>query len=313
MKPLLLICGPTACHKSETALRLGERWGGEILSIDSVAVYRGMDIGSAKPDLAERQRVAHHLIDIVDPDDTDFSVAAFQRAADAVLADLARRDVQPILVGGSGLYCDAVLEDMGYALPADKALRSRLEGEYDVDPQAFFAQMARDDGPSGEKLHVNDKKRVVRAREVFLLSDKPFSTFNREYLAAQRNSRYPAIRVGLTMAREKLYTGIDRRVDRMMAQGLLDEVKALKDRGYDRKLPAMQAIGYAQLLSYLDGEIPLEDAVESIKRATRQFAKRQLTWFRRDERIRWFDCEEYETAYLKIERYVKETVYDRRV
>ena len=313
MKPLLLICGPTACHKSETALRLGERWGGEILSIDSVAVYRGMDIGSAKPDLAERQRVAHHLIDIVDPDDTDFSVAAFQRAADAVLADLARRDVQPILVGGSGLYCDAVLEDMGYALPADKALRSRLEGEYDVDPQAFFAQMARDDGPSGEKLHVNDKKRVVRAREVFLLSDKPFSAFNREYLAAQRNSRYPAIRVGLTMAREKLYTGIDRRVDRMMAQGLLDEVKALKDRGYDRKLPAMQAIGYAQLLSYLDGEIPLEDAVESIKRATRQFAKRQLTWFRRDERIRWFDCEEYETAYLKIERYVKETVYDRRV
>ncbi len=313
MKPLLLICGPTACHKSETALRLGERWGGEILSIDSVAVYRGMDIGSAKPDLAERQRVAHHLIDIVDPDDTDFSVAAFQRAADAVLADLARRDVQPILVGGSGLYCDAVLEDMGYALPADKALRSRLEGEYDADPQAFFAQMARDDGLSGEKLHVNDKKRVVRAREVFLLSDKPFSAFNREYLAAQRNSRYPAIRVGLTMAREKLYTGIDRRVDRMMAQGLLDEVKALKDRGYDRKLPAMQAIGYAQLLSYLDGEIPLEDAVESIKRATRQFAKRQLTWFRRDERIRWFDCEEYETAYLKIERYVKETVYDRRV
>ena len=313
MKPLLLICGPTACHKSETALRLGERWGGEILSIDSVAVYRGMDIGSAKPDLAERQRVAHHLIDIVDPDDTDFSVAAFQRAADAVLADLARRDVQPILVGGSGLYCDAVLEDMGYALPADKALRSRLEGEYDVDPHAFFAQMARDDGPSGEKLHVNDKKRVVRAREVFLLSDKPFSAFNREYLAAQRNSRYPAIRVGLTMAREKLYTGIDRRVDRMMTQGLLDEVKALKDRGYDRKLPAMQAIGYAQLLSYLDGEIPLEDAVESIKRATRQFAKRQLTWFRRDERIRWFDCEEYETAYLKIERYVKETVYDRRV
>jgi len=308
MKPLLLICGPTACHKSETALRLGERWGGEILSIDSVAVYRGMDIGSAKPDLAERQRVAHHLIDIVDPDDTNFSVAAFQQAADAVLADLARRDVQPILVGGSGLYCDAVLEDMGYALPADKALRSRLEGEYDADPRAFFAQMARDDGPSGEKLHVNDKKRVVRAREVFLLSDKPFSAFNREYLAAQRNSRYPAIRVGLTMAREKLYTGIDRRVDRMMAQGLLDEVKALKDRGYDRKLPAMQAIGYAQLLSYLDGEIPLEDAVESIKRATRQFAKRQLTWFRRDERIRWFDCEEYETAYLKIERYVKETV-----
>ena len=133
MKPLLLICGPTACHKSETALRIAERWGGEILSVDSVAVYRGMDIGSAKPDLSERRRVPHHLIDIVDPDDMSFSVAAFQQAADAALRDLDRRGVQPILVGGSGLYCDAVLEAMGYALPADKELRSRVEGEYDAD------------------------------------------------------------------------------------------------------------------------------------------------------------------------------------
>ena len=310
MKPLLLICGPTACHKSETALRLGERWGGEILSVDSVAVYRGMDIGSAKPDLSERQRVPHHLIDIVDPDDTSFSVAAFQQAADAVLTDLACRKVQPILVGGSGLYCDAVLEDMGYALPADAALRGRLEAEYDADPQAFFAQMARDDGPSGQKLHPNDKKRVVRAREVFLLSGRPFSSFNREYLAAQRYDRYPAVRVGLTMPREKLYDAIDRRVDRMMAEGLLDEVKDLKAKGYSRQLPAMQAIGYAQLLAYLEGEVPLEKAVEDIKRATRQFAKRQLTWFRRDERIRWFDCEDYEEAYREIERYVKETVFE---
>jgi tRNA dimethylallyltransferase len=313
MKPLLMICGPTACHKSETALRLAERMGGEILSIDSVAVYRGMDIGSAKPDAAERQRVPHHLIDIVDPNDTGFSVAAFQQAADEVLRDLDRRNVQPILVGGSGLYCDAVLEDMGYALPSDKALRNRLEQAYDADPQAFFEQMAGDDGPSGQKLHVNDKKRVVRAREVFLLSGKPFSAFNQEYLAAQRNSRYLAVRIGLNMPREKLYAGIDRRVDRMMAQGLLEEVKGLKAKGYDRKLPAMQAIGYAQLMAYLEGEVSLETAVENIKRATRQFAKRQLTWFRREERIRWFDCENYEDAYREIERYVKETIYDRRV
>ena len=310
MKPLLLICGPTACHKSETALRLGERWGGEIISIDSVAVYRGMDIGSAKPNLSERQRVPHHLIDIVDPDDTSFSVAAFQQAADTALADLSRRKVQPILVGGSGLYCDAVLEDMGYALPADAALRERLEAEYDADPLAFFARMAQDDGPSGQKLHLNDRKRVVRAREVFLLSGQPFSSFNRDYLAAQRHDRYPAVRVGLTMPREKLYDAIDRRVDRMMAEGLLDEVKGLRAKGYGRQLPAMQAIGYAQLLAYLEGEIPLEKAVEDIKRATRQFAKRQLTWFRRDERIRWFDCEDYEEAYREVEWYVKETVFE---
>ncbi len=308
MKPLLLICGPTACHKSETALRLGERWGGEILSVDSVAVYRGMDIGSAKPNLSERQRVPHHLIDIVDPDDTSFSVAAFQQVADTALADLARRKVQPILVGGSGLYCDAVLEDMGYALPVDAALRKRLEAEYDADPQAFFTQMSMDDRPSGQKLHPNDKKRVVRAREVFLLSGRPFSSFNREYLAAQRHDRYPAVRVGLAMPRKKLYDAIDRRVDRMMAEGLLDEVKGLQAKGYSRQLPAMQAIGYAQLLAYLEREVPLEKAVEDIKRATRQFAKRQLTWFRRDERIRWFDCEDYEEAYREIERYVKETV-----
>lgn len=310
MKPLLLISGPTACHKSETALRLGERWGGEILSIDSVAVYRGMDIGSAKPTFTERQRVPHHLIDIADPDDTSFSVAAFQQAADAVLRDLARRDVQPILVGGSGLYCDAVLEDMGYALPADKALRRRLEEEYDADRDAFFEKMAHDDVPSGQRLHRNDKKRVVRAREVFLLSGKPFSAFNQEYLSAQRNSRYPAIRVGLTMPRETLYERIDRRVDQMMAQGLLNEVKGLSEKGYGRDLPAMQAIGYAQLFAYLAGEATLDTAVDNIKRATRQFAKRQLTWFRRDERIRWFDCEKYEEAYGDIERYVKEKLYD---
>lgn len=310
MKPLLLISGPTACHKSETALRLGERWGGEILSIDSVAVYRGMDIGSAKPTFTERQRVPHHLIDIADPDDTSFSVAAFQQAADAVLRDLARRDVQPILVGGSGLYCDAVLEDMGYALPADKALRRRLEEEYDADRDAFFERMAHDDEPSGQRLHRNDKKRVVRAREVFLLSGKPFSAFNQEYLSAQRNSRYPAIRVGLTMPRETLYERIDRRVDQMMAQGLLNEVKGLSEKGYGRDLPAMQAIGYAQLFAYLAGEVALDTAVDNIKRATRQFAKRQLTWFRRDERIRWFDCEKYEEAYGDIERYVKEKLYD---
>ena len=309
MKPLLLICGPTACHKSETALRLAERWGGEILSIDSVAVYRGMDIGSAKPDVAERRRIPHHLINMVDPDD-DFSVAAFQQAADAALQNLMQRGVQPILVGGSGLYCDAVLEDMGYALPSDKDLRCRLERAYDADPESFFRQMKADDGPSGEKLHLNDKKRVVRAREVFLLSGKPFSSFNRAYLAAQRHDRYPAVRIGLTMPREKLYAAIDDRVDRMMALGLLSEVKGLRDRGYDRKLPALQAIGYAQLFAYLDGEVSLDMAVDNIKRATRQFAKRQLTWFRRDERIRWFDCEHYEEAYPKIEGYVKETIFE---
>jgi tRNA dimethylallyltransferase len=145
---------------------------------------------------------------------------------------------------------------------------------------------------------------------VFLLSGQPFSSFNRDYLAAQRHDRYPAVRVGLTMPREKLYDAIDRRVDRMMAEGLLDEVKGLRAKGYGRQLPAMQAIGYAQLLAYLEGEIPLEKAVEDIKRATRQFAKRQLTWFRRDERIRWFDCEDYEEAYREVEWYVKETVFE---
>ena len=309
MRPLLLICGPTACHKSETALRLGESLGGEILSVDSVAVYRGMDIGSAKPDLSERRRVPHHLIDLVDPGEEGFSVAAFQKAADEALLDLQNRNVQPILVGGSGLYCDAVLEDMGYALPADPGLRARLEAEYDADPQGFFARMAADDGPSGQKLHVNDKKRLVRAREVFLLSGRPFSSFNQAYVKAQRQSRYPAVRVGLTMPREALYAAIDRRVDLMMNKGLLDEVKGLYNKGYDRRLPAMQAIGYAQLLAYLDGEVSLDGAVERIKRATRQFAKRQLTWFRRDERIKWFDCENYEEAYPEIRAYVKEKVY----
>ena len=257
-KPLILLAGPTAVGKTESSIALAKVLNGEIISADSMQVYRGLDVGSAKITKEEMQGVPHHLIDIVDPDDTSFSVAAFQQVADTALADLARRKVQPILVGGSGLYCDAVLEDMGYALPVDAALRKRLEAEYDADPQAFFTQMSMDDRPSGQKLHPNDKKRVVRAREVFLLSGRPFSSFNREYLAAQRHDRYPAVRVGLAMPRKKLYDAIDRRVDRMMAEGLLDEVKGLQAKGYSRQLPAMQAIGYAQLLAYLEREVPLE-------------------------------------------------------
>lgn len=305
---LLLICGPTACHKSETALRLAKAFDGEILSADSVAVYRGMDIGSAKPTKQEQRQVPHHLIDIASPDDGDFSVSAFQKAADAAIADISSRNKLPILVGGSGLYCDAVLENMGYALPKDPALRAELESEYDRDPQAFFAAMAADDPAAGERLHPNDKKRVVRAREVYLLCGKPFSAFNTDYQQAQHNSRYDALRIGLNMDRDLLYAAIEARVDRMIQQGLIQEAKALYDKGYDRQLPAMQAIGYAQLFAYFDGEVSLTRAILDIKQATRRFAKRQLTWFRRDDRIRWFDCGNYEQAYLGIYAYVKENL-----
>ena len=303
---LIAVLGPTACRKSETALFLGERFNGEILSADSVSVYRGFDIGSAKPELAERSRIPHHLIDVTDCEDRSFSVSRFRELADKAIEDMEARGKRPILVGGSGLYADAVLEDMGYAVPSDKALRSVLEEEYDKDPPQFFEKLREADPLTANRLHPNDKKRVVRALEVYTLLKTPLSKINLSYEEAQKKSRYDAIRVGLTMEREKLYARINGRVDAMLKKGLLEEARGIYNKGYDRSLPAMQSIGYAQLFDYFDGKLSYEEAVEAIKRDTRRFAKRQLTWFKRDGRIRWFNCADFEACKKAVEAYIKE-------
>lgn len=305
---LICIFGPTACHKSETALHLAEKLNGEILSCDSVAVYKGFDIGSAKPTREEQERVKHHLIDIADPSDGDFSVAAFQTAADAAIQDCVHRKKQPILAGGSGLYADAVLRDMGYAVPGNPEVREALSTEYDLNPEQFLCKLKMVDPEAGERIPLRDKKRLVRAMEVYSITGRPFSSFNDAYTEARKKLRYETVMIGLTMERSALYDRIDRRVDQMMRQGLLEEAKIIFQSIENDALPAMQSIGYAQIFSYFRGELSLEDAIDQIKRDSRHLAKRQLTWFRREESICWFDCTPWPDTLRDIEKYCLENI-----
>lgn len=305
---LICVFGPTACHKSETALCLAEKLNGEILSCDSVAVYKGFDIGSAKPTTEEQGRVKHHLIDIANPGDGDFSVASFQKAADAAIEDCIERSKQPILAGGSGLYADAVLRDMGYAVPGNMAVREALSNEYDSDPEAFKNRLKEVDSEAGERIPLKDKKRLVRAMEVYTITGRSFSSFNEAYVQARKKLRYETIMIGLTMDRNTLYDRINHRVDKMMGLGLLEEARTIYDSIENLSLPAMQSIGYAQLFAYFRGECSLQDAVEQIKQASRHLAKRQLTWFRREENIRWFNCDNWPDTLQELETYCLQNI-----
>ncbi|MCL2694975.1 MAG: tRNA (adenosine(37)-N6)-dimethylallyltransferase MiaA [Clostridiales bacterium] len=294
-KPVLLcLVGPTACHKSEAAVRLAKRLGCEIVSCDSVAVYRDFDIGAAKPTSEERQGIAHHMLDCVSAHETDFSVSAFQSMAREAIDGIFARGALPLLVGGSGLYVDAVLSPLAFATPSDPMIRARLAKEYEKDAGAVFKRLREADPASAERLHPNDAKRVIRALEVFLCSGRTLSDWSRSFIETQReNQAYQVIKFGLFLPRPLLYARIEARVDAMMARGFLDEVRDLRAKGYSPALPAMRAIGYEQLNRHLDGHCTIDEAVAEIKQATRNFAKRQLTWFRRDPKLRWFDLSQY--------------------
>ncbi|MBR0081494.1 MAG: tRNA (adenosine(37)-N6)-dimethylallyltransferase MiaA [Clostridia bacterium] len=295
---VVCIVGPTACHKTETAVQLARRVGGEIVSADSVSVYRGLDVGSAKPTVEERSGVPHHMIDVADIDETDFTVARFREEARAAIDGILSRNNLPIVVGGSGLYSDAIFSDMRFSAPSDPAIRRELEEDYAKDANAVFARLRSVDPVTADRLHPNDAKRVIRALEVYCVSGKPYSAWNDDFCKVQEAScGYTVLRYGLTMDRNALYARINARVDRMFARGLQEEAYALFQRGYtpDRH-PAMQAIGYSQLYDAYLQRCTVDEAREAIKLATRHFAKRQLTWFRRNPQTVWFSFDEYDSA-----------------
>lgn len=294
---VLCIVGPTACGKTALSVALAKKLGGEIVSADAVAVYRGLDIGSAKPTEAEREGVPHHLIDCVDVTDDSFTVSSFRALAREAIDDILRRKKLPIVVGGSGLYVDAVFSDMRFSTPSDSTIRAAIEKEYDACPEAVFAALRSADPVTVQRLHPNDKKRVVRALEVFRVSGQPFSVLNRDFSSVQQgDDTYRSIRIGLNTDRQKLYARIDRRVDRMMADGLKEEAFSFFDRGLTPdNCRALQSIGYAQLFDVYTGSASLGAAVEQIKLDTRHFAKRQITWFKRDQSTVWFDPTEQPT------------------
>ena len=286
---LLCLLGPTAVGKTEVAIQLAQHLNAEILSVDSRQIYRQMDIGTAKPTAEEQQAARHHLIDCIDISQL-FSVADYQSLADAAIADIQNRGKRVLLVGGAGLYFRAIVDGLFEGPGADPAFRKRLEGEaaqFGVD--ALHKRLQTCDPASAERIHPNNLVRVIRALEVYELTGTPMSELQRQWHPEEQ--RYPFIAFGLTMPRALLYRRIEQRVDVMLANGLIGEVESLLAAGYARDSVALQSFGYRELIAYLDGDCTYLEAISQLKQNTRRFAKRQLTWFRKDTRIEWLDRE----------------------
>ena len=283
---LVVILGPTAVGKTAVGLRVAEQIGGEIISADSAAVYRGMDIGTAKPTAEERARVRFHLIDVADPDEP-FTAAKFRELALEAIRDIQARGKRVLIVGGTGLYLRVLLHGFSLAPPPrDPTIRKRLQQEArEQGLPALYARLQQVDPQAAARIHPNDAVRIIRALEVYEMTGKPVSEWQH-----RADSELPALKLGLTMPRPLLYRRINARVDQMMAQGFLQEVQNLLSKGYNRDLPALKGLGYRHLIAYLTGEMGLEEAVALWKRDTRRFAKRQMTWFRREPGILWLDA-----------------------
>jgi len=297
MKPkIIAIVGPTGSGKSDTAIWLCQHLNGEIVSMDSMQVYRGMDIGTAKPTRKQLSQAVHHLIDVAEPDER-FTVSDYRRLAFEAINDILSRGKLPILVGGTGLYLNAVSYEMQLGESgADDALREELNriAEEPGGPRVLHERLRKVDPISADRLHENDVRRVIRALEVYEQSGHAISDRTDE---TRKEGPYSIFVYGLTLPREQMYQRINERVDEMIAQGLCDEVKGLLARGIEPKKEggSMQAIGYKEMVSALQGEMTMERAIDYIKQGSRRYAKRQWTWFRRDRRTQWFDWASYET------------------
>lgn len=285
--PLIVLVGPTAVGKTELSIQLAEALTGEIVSADSRLFYRGMDIGTAKPSLVERSRIPHHLIDVADPDET-WSLATFQERAFQAIAEIHARRKLPILVGGTGQYLRAVSQ--GWQIPRvepDFRLRAVLESWADrIGPEGLHARLAQVDPLAAAKIDPPNLRRTVRALEVIFITGRRFSTQRR-----QGESPYQLLTIGLQRPRPEIYTRIDQRIDEMLGAGLVAEVRGLLNRGYSPQLPSMSAIGYREIILYLQGKISLDEAVAMIRHNSRTFVRRQANWFKPDDpNIHWFQA-----------------------
>ncbi len=292
MKPLIVLTGPTAVGKTALSVELAKMAGGEILSADSMQVYRGMDIGSAKIRPEETQGVPHHLIDVLDPDQ-EFNVVVFQKLCRQAMEGIYERGHIPILTGGTGFYIQAVLRDIDFTEnEEDTGYRRRLEQlAADRGPEALHQMLAEVDPAAAGAIHAHNVKRMIRALEFHHLTGEKISEHNTR--EAGRQSPYRYCYFVLNDDRKKLYRRIEERVDQMLQAGLVEEVRRLMARGCRRDMVSMQGLGYKEILDYLAGDITLEEAVFRIKRDTRHFAKRQLTWFRREKDVIWINKPDY--------------------
>lgn len=289
-KPLIVILGPTAVGKTNIAIKVAQKISGEIISADSMQIYRYMDIGTAKPTMEERKGIPHYLIDIICPDES-FSVADFRQEAEQLINDIEKRGNFPMLVGGTGLYLSALTEQFFFPeIATDWELREGLRRQAEIHGTTYIHNKLQAIDPiTAARLHPNDLRRVIRAIEIYQLTGLPLSVQPKK----EKRSNYQIINIGLIRPRQEIYERINKRVEEMIGQGLVDEVHRLLDMGYNEDLVSMQGLGYRQIIPYLKNSCSLERSIELLKRDTRHFAKRQLTWFRRNESIQWIELNNY--------------------
>ena len=285
-KTVLIVIGPTASGKTSCSIELAKRLNGEIVSADSMQIYKDMYIGTAAPTAEEKQGILHHLLGFVSPDE-EYNVAKYQKDAFKVIDDILKRGKVPIVTGGTGLYINSLTYDLDFTqTKGNDDIRKQIGDEYDSDPVKIYNEILNNDPAAKDRIHINDKKRVVRRVEIIR------SNGVGEYNFFKYNDRYDFKLIGLLKERTKLYNDINRRVDIMMDMGLEKEVKYVYDK-YGKDITAFLAIGYKEFLPYFEGSAPLEDVIYKIKQNTRHYAKRQLTWFKRDNRIHWYNVDEF--------------------
>ena len=310
--PMIILTGPTAVGKTETSIALAKAVNGEIISADSMQVYRHMDIGSAKIKKGEMQGVAHHLIDVLDPWEP-FNVVIFQQMCKECLSGIYSRNRIPIVTGGTGFYIQALLNDIDFTENEDNTpIREELEllaSKY--GPEYLHSMLEEVDPKSAADIHANNQKKVIRALEYYRLTGQRISEHN--MMERKKGRAYNSCYFVLNDERDKLYQRIEKRIDGMLQEGLVDEVRTLKKKGCTRELISMQGLGYKEILAYLDGEISLDEALYILKRDTRHFAKRQLTWFRRESDVIWINKNEFEYNNEQILAYMLDKIKEKGI
>lgn len=311
-KPLIILTGPTAVGKTKLSIELAKAVNGEIISADSMQVYKHMDIGSAKIKKEEMCGVPHHLIDVLEPDE-EFHVVRFQEMAKQAMEEIYAKGKVPILAGGTGFYIQAVVKDIDFSKETEKSpVREELEKlAEEKGCEYLHERLQQVDPKSAEKIHANNVKRVIRALEYFELTGKLISLHNEE--EAAKESPYNVAYFVLNDVRERLYERIDARVDAMLQEGLVEEVSGLAKKGYTKDMVSMQGLGYKEILSYLDGSYALDEAVYILKRDTRHFAKRQLTWFKREKDVIWVNKQDFHYEENEILNYILENCEKRGI
>ncbi|MBP7221965.1 MAG: tRNA (adenosine(37)-N6)-dimethylallyltransferase MiaA [Sedimentibacter sp.] len=290
MNKIIVIVGPTAVGKTHISVELAKKLGTEIISADSMQIYKGMDIGTAKVTEDEKQGIIHHMIDIVSPDE-DYSVSEFKYTAEKIIDRLLEEKKVPVIVGGSGLYVNSLIYDLDFGnARSDEKLREYYTYYYKKHGEdALYDKLLKIDPEAAEKIHKKNVKRVIRALEVYDITGSKFSEINTDI--RKESNKYDCILAGLSMERKVLYERINQRVDEMLSKGLLEEVRSLMEKGYGKNLVSMRGIGYKEIIDHLEGITDYDEAADILKRNTRRFAKRQYTWFLKDRNVKWFSMD----------------------